>query len=166
MVLHRADAVPKERIDLKALARKEAMELLSAATRPLDLEMRVPDKACEVEADAVSVREALRNVLVNALRYGARSFLHIELNDRGPCLELKIIEDGPGIPETEWAKVREPFSAHSAGRSGASLGLSIVEEVMRAHQGELRFERIEGKSFAVCLVFPKAGEGSGAQRSS
>jgi two-component system sensor histidine kinase TctE len=157
MVLHRADAVRRERVDIKALARKEAMELLSNETRPLDLEMRVPDAACEIEADAVSVREAVRNVLVNALRHGARTFLHIELNDLGDRLELKIIEDGPGIPEADWMKVREPFSERSAGQGGASLGLSIVEEVMRAHHGEMRFEKVEGKSFAVCLLFPKFG---------
>ena len=119
--------------------------------------MRVPDSPCDIEADAVSVREAVRNVLVNALRHGARTFLHIELDDLGDRLELKIIEDGPGIPESDWMKVREPFSERCAGQGGASLGLSIVEEVMRAHHGEMRFEKADGKSFAVCLLFPKFG---------
>ncbi|NEX60336.1 sensor histidine kinase [Noviherbaspirillum galbum] len=157
MVLHRADAVPKARIDLKALTRKEAMEVLSEADRPLDLELRVPDGDCFVDADEVSVREALRNVLRNALKHGARSFLHIEMNDLGAQVEIRVIEDGPGIPETEWARVREPFSARDTAAGGASLGLSIVDEVMRAHRGELRFERVAGQRFAVILRFPSSG---------
>ncbi|MBK4739312.1 sensor histidine kinase [Noviherbaspirillum pedocola] len=155
MVLHRADAVPKQRVDLKALAQTEALDMLSHADRALDLEMRAPDDGCEIEADAVSVREALRNVLANALRYGARSYLHVELNDLGQWLELKVIEDGPGIPEEAWSRVRQAFAVDSSGRSGASLGLAIVDEVMRSHQGELRFEKREGEGFAVCLRFPK-----------
>jgi two-component system sensor histidine kinase TctE len=158
MVLHRADAIPKRRIDLKALAQREAIELLSQAERPLDLEMRAPDAACDIDGDEVSVREALRNVLVNALRHGARSFLHIELSDLGQWLELKVVEDGPGIPESEWANVRQAFSSTSTSRSGASLGLAIVDEVMRSHHGELRFEKREGVCFSVCLRFPKAAE--------
>jgi two-component system sensor histidine kinase TctE len=155
MVLHRADAVPRQRIDLSVLAQQEALEMLSHAERELDLEMRTPDSRCEIEADAVSVREALRNVLANALRYGARSFLHIELNDLGQWLELKVIEDGPGIPEADWDRVRQAFAVDSSGRSGASLGLAIVDEVMRSHHGELRFEKRDDGSFAVCLRFPR-----------
>jgi two-component system, OmpR family, sensor histidine kinase TctE len=153
MVLHRADAVQKVRVDLKALVRREALELLSGAGQSLDLELRVPDGDCHIDADEVSVREAIRNVLMNALKYGARSFLHIELNDLGQQLEVKVIDDGPGIPEADWQRVRQPFSTRSSGQ-GASLGLSIVEEVMRAHSGQLRFERIEGRSFTVSLLFP------------
>jgi two-component system sensor histidine kinase TctE len=155
MVLHRADAVPRQRIDLSVLAQQEALEMLSHAERALDLEMRTPDSRCDIEADAVSVREALRNVLANALRYGARSFLHIELNDLGQWLELKVIEDGPGIPEADWDRVRQAFAVDSSGRSGASLGLAIVDEVMCSHHGALRFEKRDDGSFAVCLRFPR-----------
>ncbi|TFW01907.1 sensor histidine kinase [Oxalobacteraceae bacterium OM1] len=155
MVLHRADAVPKERIDLQALARQEVMELLSHHAKPLDVAFQGTDAPCYVMADAVSVREALRNVLANALHYGAQTCLHIEISQPDDRIEIRIIDDGPGIPESAWAKVREPFSPRGAGRSGGSLGLAIVEEVMRAHDGALRFQKIEGKSFSVILSFPR-----------
>ena len=70
--------------------------------------------------------------------------------------ELRVEDDGPGIAETEWEAVRQPFSARSGNRDGASLGLSIVNEVMRAHRGALQFSRNAAQHFVVSLHFPAA----------
>jgi two-component system sensor histidine kinase TctE len=68
--------------------------------------------------------------------------------------ELRFVDDGPGVAAADWERLRKPFAPRGEGRMGASLGLSIVEEVMRAHDGEMRFEHLPEGHFAVVLEFP------------
>jgi two-component system sensor histidine kinase TctE len=165
MVQHRAESEPRQEIDLARLAREEMSEMLSChASRMLDLEFDAPDAPCPVMGDPVTLREALRNVLANALKYGAPSLLHVEIARAGPDWELRIVDDGPGIPASVQERIRKPFAARSGNRPGASLGLSIVEEVMRAHRGALRFGQTAKGCFVVTLSMPAAPGESAAAR--
>lgn len=154
MVQHRSDAVAPEAFDLAGLARDEMSEMLSLhAQRRLDLALQAPVQPCLISGDPVSVREALKNVLDNALKYGALSLLHLTIRRVGGYWELQVEDDGPGIPEADWERIRKPFSARSGNRLGASLGLSIVDEVMRAQRGDMRFGRNAEQHFIVTLRF-------------
>ncbi|WP_343585354.1 sensor histidine kinase [Herbaspirillum sp.] len=155
MVQHRSDSVAPERIDLALLVRQEMADMLSHQERDLDVALDAPDAPCAIMGDAISLREAVKNVLGNALQYGARSFLHVRLEHAGGQVSLYVIDDGPGIPAADRERIRKPFSPRSGGRVGASLGLSIVEEVMRAHGGALRFDDGGDGSFMVVLSFPE-----------
>jgi len=155
MVQHRADSASLERIDLASLAREEMTEMLSHhAQRKLDLALNAPEQSCLILGDPVTLREALKNILDNALQYGATTLLHINISRTATDWELQIEDDGPGIPDAYWERIRQPFSARSGNRFGASLGLSIVEEVMRAHRGDMRFSRSASEHFFVILRFP------------
>lgn len=155
MVQHRAGSVALQKIDLARLARDEMSEMLVRhANRMLDLAFNAPDQPCHVMGDPVTLREAVRNVLANALDYGAPGLLHVDIVAVGPDWKLRIIDDGPGIPTQDRERIRKPFAARTGDRPGASLGLSIVEEVMRAHHGDLRFEQTDDRHFVVALRFP------------
>ncbi|WP_232511955.1 sensor histidine kinase [Herbaspirillum sp. meg3] len=154
MVQHRSDTAAFEKIDLGELVRHEMADMLSHQERQLDLAMEAPEQACMIMGDAISLREAIKNVLGNALQYGAVSFLHVQLEQIENLYELRVIDDGPGIPENDWERIRKPFAPRSGERVGASLGLSIVEEVMRTHGGLLRFGYSGAGSFMVVLSFP------------
>ncbi|GAC1330584.1 MAG: sensor histidine kinase [Collimonas sp.] len=157
MVQQRADSVQFETLDLTVLARREMTDILSAhAQRNLDIAMLAPDQPCLISGDKISIREAIKNILGNALQYGARSRLHIEISRQDAAWELQFRDDGPGIPEADQDRIRKPFSARSGDRLGASLGLSIVEEVMRAHHGHMRFSYASNKDFVVTLSFKAA----------
>jgi two-component system sensor histidine kinase TctE len=152
MVQHRSSALAFERLDLAQLVRRETAEILSDhADRNLDIEMQVPDQPCWIAGDATTLREAVKNILGNALQYGAPSLLHVEIAAQQSHWALRFIDDGPGIPEADRERLRKPFSARGGNRSGASLGLSIVEEVMRAHGGEMSFYRDRQNRFTVQL---------------
>lgn len=154
MVQHRADSAPLETVDLASLARQEMAEMLSYhAQRKLDIALHAPEHACLILADPLSLREALKNVLDNALQYGAPHLLHITIYRSDSHWDLEVEDDGPGIPEADWERIRKPFSARSGNRLGASLGLSIVEEVMRVHQGSMLFGHNADQHFIVTLRF-------------
>lgn len=155
MVQLRAESVPLESIDLAELAREVMAEKLSGPLHhDLDLGFQTPNQACRIQGDAIALREALNNVIDNALKYGANTLLHMEIRSTHDFWELRVEDDGPGIAETHWEQVRTPFSARGGNRQGASLGLSIVDAVMKAHRGNMQFSWSGNHHFVVSLSFP------------
>ncbi|BDD92916.1 sensor histidine kinase [Pandoraea sp. XJJ-1] len=157
MVQHRADSVAPTPVDLKALLPVAMRETLSYATRDIDVAFHAPPTPCMIVGDALSLREAIKNVLVNALAYGAPHRLHVDVTRVDDQWRVRFFDDGPGIPESEWQRVRTPFSSRADGREGASLGLAMVAEVMLAHGGTMTFEGGRDAGFAVVLTLPMAG---------
>lgn len=159
MVQHRADSVVLQPIDLVALVREEMRDMLAQhAQRMLDVELAAPASACMVMGDAVTLREAFKNVLSNALQYGAGQLLHVAILRQEDSWAVQISDDGPGIDAAHWERVKKPFSARDGGRTGASLGLSIVDEVMRAHDGRMQFGHDAAGQFYVSLILPVTQE--------
>ncbi|WP_345796808.1 sensor histidine kinase [Castellaniella sp. MT123] len=154
MVQQRAETTPFTTIDLAELVRTELAEALSnEPDRDLDVAVNAPDAACLVRGDPTTLREAVKNIIHNALRYGAPSLLQVDIVRKQRNWEVRFLDDGPGIPPADWDRVRRPFSSRSGGRSGASLGLAIVQEVMRTHRGKLRFALESDGRFMVVLIF-------------
>jgi signal transduction histidine kinase len=81
-----------------------------------------------------------RNLGENAARHSA-SRVDIALADLGDDVVLTVDDDGPGIPESERERVLQRFVRLDESRSrddgGSGLGLSIVDEVVRAHGGSM-----------------------------
>lgn len=157
MVQFRAESIALESIDLAELAREVMADKLSGPLHHgLDLSFLTPDQACRIQGDSIALREALKNVIDNALKYGARTLLHMEIRKATAFWELRIEDDGPGIAEAHWDQVRKPFSARDGNREGASLGLAIVNAVMTAHRGNMQFSWSENRHFVVSLNFPNS----------
>jgi signal transduction histidine kinase len=93
----------------------------------------------------------------NAIRYGGRATIGVE--DAADRLTIRVLDDGPGIPEQELEQAFEPFFRGEASRSrdtgGTGLGLGIARNIARAHGGELLLRnRPEGGLEAV-LSLPR-----------
>jgi two-component system, OmpR family, sensor kinase len=90
-----------------------------------------------VNADPAHVEQALGNLIDNALSHGAG---RIELSAvaRGGLVELHVTDEGPGLPAQFVPRAFDRFSRADEARSrgGSGLGLSIVELIARAHDGE------------------------------
>jgi signal transduction histidine kinase len=96
----------------------------------------------DVSGELLSLTILLRNLLANALAYSpATSHVVVVTEIRDHSVRLDILDEGPGIPETELAVVLEPFRRGSAGQrsghSGAGLGLALAARIARAHGGRL-----------------------------
>jgi signal transduction histidine kinase len=144
LLLARADEnVPlaREAVDLDDLAFEEGHRLRSTTSKRVDTS---GVSAARVQGDADALRRMFRNVGENAARH-ASSRVHITLVERGNEVVITVDDDGPGIPESERARVLQRFvrldEARSRDEGGSGLGLSIVDEVVRGHGGSMSIGR-------------------------
>lgn len=162
--------------DLVALARAVLAELGASARRKgLRLETRLPPAAVRVEADAEFLRQVLRNLVSNAVKFTPEGGA-IELAIRcwgdgrklprslarraavlpGPLVSLSVADSGPGIPDPHKERVFDRFhrvDAKTKGSQGTGLGLAIARNVVAGHGGEIWVEdRPGGGSVFVVLL--------------
>jgi two-component system osmolarity sensor histidine kinase EnvZ len=102
-------------------------------------QVETPDEP-QVEMRRQGLKRSLTNLVDNASTYGAHVSLSTKLTRR--VLEFAVEDDGPGIPEDQRAAVLRPFTRLDEARnqnlaSGVGLGLSIAQDIARAHGGSL-----------------------------
>ncbi|HEX2134467.1 MAG TPA: sensor histidine kinase [Microvirga sp.] len=154
MIIHRAEAAQFEEIDLVGLARQTLVSAVPLSLdREVDISFDAPSHPVRIRGDAVSLREALSNLIHNALKHGAETRLEVRVLAEGDGAVVEVVDDGPGIPPSEWQRVREPF--HTKSTTGSGLGLAIAGDVVRAHGGELCFRERSEEGFAVILRFKR-----------
>lgn len=97
----------------------------------------------EVMGDRAHLERVVRNLLDNAERH-ASSRVEVSVVVESGAAVLRVVDDGPGIPEVDRERVFEPFVRLDEGRArdegGAGLGLAIVREGVRAHGGTVGIE--------------------------
>jgi signal transduction histidine kinase len=105
-----------------------------------------------------ALRRCLTNLLDNALRYGRRA--SVEIEERPAQLAIRVLDEGPGIPQAELERAFEPFFRGEASRSretgGTGLGLGIARNVARAHGGDVTLKNRSGGGLDATLVLPRA----------
>ena len=154
LVIHRADAAPHDPVDLRSIAIRIVEETDAGAD---DLLLDLPEDPVGCRGDALSLAEAGKNLVNNALRHGAPP-VTIEVRREGAQAVLAVRDHGPGMPEELWQGVGTRFDRTGAvTQQSASIGLSIVAAVAAAHRGELRFGRALSGEFEAALVLPPAG---------
>ncbi|MBZ4333507.1 sensor histidine kinase KdpD [Corallococcus sp. AS-1-12] len=122
-----------------ALLLTQAVEGARAAAEQRGLLIHL-DAPAGVEApfDAGSLRQAVDNLLGNALKFAPKGGdIHVRLAEESGRLRVSVRDTGPGIPLAEHDAVFEPFHrvAGAEPSPGAGLGLAIVREVARRHGG-------------------------------
>jgi signal transduction histidine kinase len=126
---------PMEACDLALLLGELADEL--SETGP-EIAVMPSGPVC-AKVRRTAIRRALRNLMENAQRYGSRA--RVSVRQVGNRAEMRIEDDGPGIPERELEKVFDPFTRLETSRSretgGIGLGLPIARATLRAHGGDV-----------------------------
>ncbi len=118
-----------------------------------------------VVGDPDALRRVVRNLVDNAVRY-ATTTVSVQLAPatRGgrPTARLLVVDDGPGIPESERERVFDRFYRVQESRSresgGTGLGLAIVRDIVRAHGGRVDLAtRADGeRGLQALIVLPAA----------
>jgi two-component system sensor histidine kinase BaeS len=131
-------------LDLWQLAREEAQafaERFDAAGLTLDIQAAPP---ASVLADPDRMRQVLRNLFENSLRYThAPGRVALSAQVAGGRLDLSVDDSAPGVPDAALARLGERFFRVDASRSraggGAGLGLALCRRLVEAQGGRLQF---------------------------
>lgn len=142
-------------VDAAALAREVAREWTPrAVTAGVDLGYEGED-AVLVPADKLLLREALNNLIDNALLYagqGATVTLRAR-SQEGYCL-IEVEDDGPGLSEVDRMHAFERFWRGGELPGGCGLGLSIVAEIAQRHGGKAQALPAQPKGLLVRMTLP------------
>ncbi len=149
--------------DLLVAARSD-IDQLTIAARPVDLaqvtnetvdrirwsdhSLRIEVEPIAVRADPLRLRQVLRNIMVNAVRYGGRQ-VTIRTRRLGAMAVVEVADDGPGIPSDLREKIFAPYErAHDhAGLAGSvGLGLSVSRRLARLMGGDVTYDHRNGWS--------------------
>lgn len=113
-----------------------------------------------VKGDAVALKRILINLVENAGRYAGGC--RIELSSRGGKAELRVIDNGPGLPPEALETVFEPFyrleSSRNRDTGGTGLGLSVARALTEAQGGTLtainRYEGSQVSGLELLMILP------------
>lgn len=150
-----------ELIDLNALARDVGSEWVPRAIDSgIDLELVNSDVPCMVCIDPLSLREALSNLLDNALKYGGQGGRIRIVVATYPNPSLVIEDAGPGITQSERVFVTQRFYRGDQKSSGGSgLGLAIVKEICNREKAHLQLSESPLGGLRATLVFTASDRG-------
>jgi signal transduction histidine kinase/ActR/RegA family two-component response regulator len=152
-----------ERVDLRQMlanAVEANAAALDAARHTIDVE--TPDAPIAFDADPVRLAQVLGNLLSNAVKYtppGGR--LHLSGQRTGDMVEIRLADNGIGIPADHLASVFDMFTQVSRNleraRGGLGIGLSLVQRLVELHGGTVAAASAglgQGSTFTVRLPAP------------
>jgi two-component system sensor histidine kinase TctE len=143
----------RESLDLAALAREVAREWTpKAVAAGVDLGFEGEEHRT-IQGDALQLREALANLIDNALRYTPRgSAVTLRVEAAGAQTRLSVEDNGPGLSDEDRAHVFQRFWRASEQPGGCGLGLAIVREIARRHGGDATVEPVVPRGLRVVLT--------------
>jgi len=124
--------------------------------RQIDLQNCVPTDLPSINADANQVSQILMNLLLNAAQATPAGGKITVLADKvrfAEMIELRVCDNGSGIPSDILPHVFEPFFTTKRGK-GTGLGLSITQGYVRSHGGEIQIESVPGGGTTVRVTLP------------
>lgn len=128
-----------------------------AKRKGIVLESAVPDGATRARCDPVAAEQAISNVVENAVTHGeSGEHVAVLLERRGEGFTLTVVDDGPGVPDSEMPHLGErTFRSDDARRRdprGSGLGLAITSEVCKRCGWSLAFDRETPRGLRVTIA--------------
>ncbi|HAI48212.1 MAG TPA: two-component system sensor histidine kinase CreC [Stenotrophomonas sp.] len=148
----------REPIELGALLQAAAAAVaMRAQAARVGLDIEVPD-GLEVQGDGYLLRQALNNLLENALAFAAAdSRIQLSAAREGEGVALRVADRGSGVPDYALERVFERFyslARPATGLRSSGLGLSFVQEVARLHGGRAQVRNRDGGGAIATLWLP------------
>jgi two-component system OmpR family sensor kinase len=149
----------REPTDLAALLRRSVFIARTLASkRGLEVELSLPDALAPLELDGAKVGQVVDNLLGNAIKLAPEgSRVSVTLEARDAEVELRVADQGPGIPAEHLEHIFVPYarSAGRAGRRSLGLGLSIVRNIVEGHGGTVEVESELGVGSIFRVLLPR-----------
>ena len=140
--------------------RKETFEIADLVFQDSTMEFDISIPASvTVQADPIRLRQVLRNLLENALKYGGDQVL-VDGEPSGKHFRMVVTDNGPGVPVSDRERIFDHFEQLTKGDSrvsqGVGLSLPIARKLVRAMGGDLWFEPRFPTGSRFCFTLPMA----------
>jgi signal transduction histidine kinase len=151
--------IKKETLSLKAIADKIA-DLFSEQfkTKNISFNSNIPDDCQEISADRGQIERVFINLVGNALKFTPQNGkIYINANRVNQTIQINVKDTGFGIPEDAQEAIFEEFyrvdNTINQEVKGTGLGLSLVKQIIQAHQGKIwvKSKVGEGSTFSFTL---------------
>ncbi len=151
-------------VDLGALARDAAEDLAAtAAAKGLWCRVDVGGGDLRVEGDPDKLREALNNLIINAIKFTDHGGVEVRVapgeRDGVPGVDVSVVDTGVGIPAESLGEVFEAFKqvdgSATRAHGGTGLGLSISRRLVELHGGRIGVESRMGEGSRFWVWLPR-----------
>ena len=154
--------IAREPVDVAELV-ADVLDMLHDRRNDHTVVTQIPDSLPPVPGDRGLLRQALYNLLDNAVKY---TQLHGTIKISAALAEgllcITVADNGIGIPEEARERIFERFyrvdQARSRRLGGSGLGLAIVKHIVEAHNGRLELDSSEGQGTRVSILVPYVKE--------
>jgi len=139
-----------------------------AAQKGLDVGV-AGDEHAYAHVDKRRVRQIITNLVQNAIKFTPRGSVLVKVRQIDDGVELRVVDTGPGIAETERGTIFQEYrqvGPERQRRAGTGLGLAIVRRLVRLHRGTIALGSEVGRGSTFVIKFPRhpvaPGPGRGA----
>ncbi len=135
-----------------------ALKTVESALAGRRVDIRLDPELPLVEFDAVLIERVLANLLENAAKYTpAGSLVVIGARIDGEMVEVRVEDDGPGLPRGREEDIFRKFERgeKESATAGVGLGLAICRTIVEAHGGRIRAENIEPHGARMLFTLPR-----------
>ena len=155
----RAAAVSFEPVNLQQVVER-AISLMKEQLRlrQIELQVRFPAGGGLVFGNAIQLEQVVINLLTNArdaLAGAAQKVITITCTKKPECVELRVCDTGPGIPENFEKRIFDPFFTTKEVGVGMGLGLSITYGIIKDHEGTIEVENHPGEGAHFLIQLPR-----------
>lgn len=110
---------------------------------------------CRVLGDPKKLAQLLLNLILNSMEaVSAKGQVKVSVGPKDDFVEIRISDNGCGIPEAHLDRIFDPFFTTKREGRGTGLGLSICEGIVRQHQGRIYVRSEEGIGTDVAVLLP------------
>jgi len=128
------------------------------AVRGVDVEADVVERPLVVSGDPVRLRQALDNLIANAVAHGRSSrSVTVRATRVDDTVEIAVADAGRGIPPDELARIFELGARLDDSTPGSGLGLTLTRAIVDAHDGVLEVDSQPGEGATFTITLPALG---------
>jgi len=155
-VIHRANLQRYASVDLAEVVHQALHEALPQSQPRPRVQLAIASEQAMVRGDALLLREAIKNLIDNAGKYGGDGALQVALTCEARDCVVTVADHGPGIAAADAERVFERFArGEGAAAGGAGLGLAIVKRVVDSHGGRIDLSNRVGGGLIASLRLPR-----------
>jgi signal transduction histidine kinase len=142
-----AGASPHKPMSVSAVLREVIKGIGAMAVQNgVELKANICEDTCILLGDAVQIKRAIQNVIINAVQAcaGKKGSVLVDCARKDFYVDLRVEDNGHGIPPARIDKIFDPYFTTKQGKSGTGLGLYITKKVVEDHNGSLKVDSTPG----------------------